>query len=411
MYRSLWKQKNIRFYLLGGGVSRLGDVLSAMAFLFLAYDMTGSNVHTTGVALAETVPYLLFGLIGGVVADSFPRKKLLIRLDLLRVPLMLSISLLHGVHLLTYPVLILVSFLVQTIGCFFNPAHRAVLPMVTTEDERSAANSLYDTITRGVTILTPLIAITLLNTVGVLHFFTLDALTYIISVYCLTQLTLEEPLKKSQTIRSIFLSIKDFFVWMVRQTTIRNLFFFTFYTVFLNTWVWQVGLLLALEEMTTKSEEWYSGIQGVFGATVIITNMVLPFFIKRFSLHHYVAGAAIWGFGIAYYGFFYGVGHFFIGCIIVGVGMPVASLARVFLIQSEVPEEKMGRAFSTNAVLLYASNTLSLMLYGVLSAYMPIRWLMFTSGGMIVAGCLILTTIHVIKLSKLRGRFLVDSFK
>ncbi|WLR48358.1 MFS transporter [Halobacillus litoralis] len=189
MYRSLWKQKNIRYYLLGGGVSRLGDVLSALAFLFLAYDMTESNVHTTGVALAETVPYLVFGLIGGVIADSFPRKKLLIRLDLFRVPLMLSISLLHGFNLLTYPVLIIVSFLVQTIGCFFNPAHRAVLPMVTTEDERSAANSLYDTITRGVTILTPLIAITLLNTVGALHFFTLDAFTYLISVYCLSRLT------------------------------------------------------------------------------------------------------------------------------------------------------------------------------------------------------------------------------
>lgn len=411
MYRTLWKQKNIRYYLLGGGVSRLGDVLSAMAFLFLAYDMTASNVHTTGVALAETVPYLLFGLFGGVVADSFPRKRLLIRLDLIRVPLLLSVSLLHGFNLLTYPVLIIVSFLVQTIGCFFNPAHRAVLPMVTTEDERSAANSLYDTITRGVTILTPLIAITLLNTVGVVHFFTLDAFTYLISIYCLSHILLEEPLKRKKTVRSIFLSIKEFFLWMVGQSTIRKLFFFTFYTVFLNTWVWQVGLLLALEEMSTKSEAWYSGIQGVFGATVIITNMVLPFFIKRLSLPHYVVGAAIWGTGIAYYGFFYGVGHFFIGCILVGIGMPVASLARIFIIQSDVPEEKMGRAFSTNAVLLYASNTLSLMLYGFLSAYIPIRWLMFSSGTMIVVGCLILTTVHIIKLPKLRRRFLIDSFK
>ncbi|WLR48359.1 hypothetical protein LC065_03690 [Halobacillus litoralis] len=136
----------------------------------------------------------------------------------------------------------------------------------------------------------------------------------------------------------------------------------------------------------------------------------------HFSLKDFLSttmswGAAIWGSGIAYYGFFYGVGHFFIGCIIVGIGMPVASLARVFIIQSDVPEEKMGRAFSTNAVLLYASNTLSLMLYGLLSTYIPIRWLMFTSGVMIVTGSIILTTVHFIKLSKLRRRFLIDSFK
>ncbi|UOR12870.1 hypothetical protein [Halobacillus amylolyticus] len=74
MYKTLWKNKNIRYYLLAGGVSRLGDVLSGMAFLFLAYDLTGSSLHTTGMAMAETLPYLLFGLIGGVMADWLPKK-------------------------------------------------------------------------------------------------------------------------------------------------------------------------------------------------------------------------------------------------------------------------------------------------------------------------------------------------
>lgn len=42
MYKQLLINKKIRYYLLGGGVSKLGDVLTGMAFLFITYDVTGS---------------------------------------------------------------------------------------------------------------------------------------------------------------------------------------------------------------------------------------------------------------------------------------------------------------------------------------------------------------------------------
>lgn len=51
----------------------------------------------------------------------------------------------------------------------------------------------------------------------------------------------------------------------------------------MNTWVWQVGLLLALMEAGPDGELWYSGIQGVFGAVVIITNLLAPLFIQKWG--------------------------------------------------------------------------------------------------------------------------------
>ncbi|WP_347551944.1 MFS transporter [Pseudalkalibacillus hwajinpoensis] len=140
MYWKVLRNKTILYYLLGGGISKLGDVLSGMAFLFLAYDLTGSTMLTTGMAIAETVPYLLFGLIGGVIADWSPKKKLLIWLDFIRIPLVGSIVVFYYVDSLGYVHLLIVSFLIQTIGCFFNPAHRAVLPLITKEQERNVVN-------------------------------------------------------------------------------------------------------------------------------------------------------------------------------------------------------------------------------------------------------------------------------
>ncbi|MEC5425724.1 MFS transporter [Virgibacillus sp. C22-A2] len=411
MYLLLLKNKNIRYYLLGGCISRLGDVLAGMAFLFLAYDMTSSTIHTTSMAIASTAPYLLFGLIGGVIADWLPRKKLLIMLDLARIPLVLSVFLLDQFGILTFAYLLIVSFVIQTMGCFFNPAHRAILPIITKPEQRSVANGLNDTLSRGVTVLSPILSIWLLS-YGAIYFFIIDALTYTISVICLIQVHFTEQKQIiTKSIKGILLAIADFCVWVKEKTTIKDLFLITFIIVFFNTWVWQVGLLLALNELTANSEEIYSILQGVFGGTVILTNLMLPYFFKKMNLKIYLIGAAIWGVGITYYGLLYQVEHFFIGAVLVGIGLPISSLARVYLIQALVPSEMLGRAFSSNAFLLYLANTISLVVYGALVYLLPIRHLMIGSGFLIMAVSLIGLAVFTIKQAKLSRRSPVNFFK
>ncbi|WP_404451530.1 MFS transporter [Virgibacillus necropolis] len=408
MYKSIGRNKNIRFYLIGGGISRLGDVLSGMAFLFLAYDLTGSAVHTTGMAIAETLPYLFFGLVGGVIADWLPRKRLLIVLDCLRIPLVFSVVVFYHFDVMSYMYLLVVSFLIQSIGCFFNPAHRAVLPQITKLEERTLVNSLNDTVSRGVTVLSPVISVWLLS-YGVIYFFLLDALTYLISVICISNVHFTEQKQQvERSIKHVFLAIAEFFAWLKEQGTLKYLFLLTFVVVFFNTWVWEVGLLLALTDMTSKSKEVYSILQGAFGVTVIVTNLCVPFFIKKMNVKIYLVGAGIWGSGILYYGILYDIKHFFIGAVLVGIGLPISSLVRVYLIQSLVPEDKLGRAFSSNAVLLYLSNTISLAIFGLLAVTISIQKIMIGSGLLIIVVSLIGLLIFLIKSSKSSRSFSVN---
>nr|WP_241964515.1 MFS transporter [Paraliobacillus zengyii] len=382
-----------------------------MAFLFLAYDLTGSKILTTGMAIAETLPYLLFGLIGGVVADWLPKKKLLIVLDVIRVPLTFSIVCLFYLELLSYSYLLVVSFLIQSIGCFFNPTHRTVLPTITVEEHRTEVNSIHDTLTRGVTVLSPFLSVWLLSNYGAIHFFTFDALTYAVSASCISRVNIKEGKQVvNKSVKKVFSSITEFASWAKTHTSVRQLFIFTFITVFFNTWVWEVGLLLALSEMSSKSEELYSIIQGVFGGVVILTNIILAFFLKKMTLQIHLVGAMIWGIGITYYGLFYGINYFLIGSAIVAIGLPIAGLSRIYLIQTLVPEEKMGRAFSSNAVLLYFSNTVSLGIYGFLASFISIQKLMLFSGILIITISVIGLLITMNK-TKFRWRFIINFFK
>jgi MFS family permease len=354
----------------------------------LARELTKSNLYTTGVAIAETVPYLLFGLAGGAIADWVKKKPFLIWIDLLRAPLVLSVFLLHEAGRLTYWYLLVICFLMQGLGCFFNPAHRAVLPMITTLEERAAANSLLDTVTRGMQVASPAVTIVLLESAGVLSFFLFDASTYLCSACLLALIRLEEkePAKpEKRNVSAVFSAIGQFIAWVKTENTLRKLFTVTFVTVFFNTWVWDVGLFLQVKQTTENGEAWFSALKGAFGGAVIVTNLLIPFLWKRLSLNTYLLGAAVWGMGIFTLAWAKLIPLYFAGILVAGMGMPLAGLSRVFLLQQLVPEEKLGRGFSFNAMLLYLANVLSLGLFGILSSFVPIRALFFICGAMMIA--------------------------
>src|SRR5690625_4488831 len=222
-----------------------------------------------------------------------------------------------------------------------------------------AANSLHETFVRGVTVLSPIVSVWLLTSVGVVHFFSIATLTYAISIFFISKIHIREyNVQSNKSVKGVFRAIIEFIIWIRAQLTIKHLFMFTFMTVFFNTWAWEVGLLLALSEMSSSSEKIYSILQGIFGGIVIITNIIIPFLFKKLTLQHYMIGAFIWGIGITYYGLLYDVKHFFIGCAIVGIGLPIAGLARVFLFQSLVPVVQIGRDFSFIATIIYLFYTL-----------------------------------------------------
>ncbi|WP_268623723.1 MFS transporter [Paenibacillus alvei] len=390
VYSSVLKNRMILFYLAGAGISQLGNVITGLAFLFLSYERTQSSILTTVMAITQAAPYLLFGLAGGVIADSVNKKCLLLWIDIIRVPIILSLVFIYQMNLLGYWHLIVVSFLIQSLGCFYNPAYRAVLPLITSVEDRTATNSLFDIVTRGVQMLGPILSIGLLHSGQIIHFFTIDALTYLISAFFILKLHWKDNNDAADNLLNktdgIFNSIKDFFNWVKGEYTIRTLLFVTFLIVFFHTWVWQVGLLLQLLETQNNGEQLYSLLMGWYGAGVITVNIVIPFVWKKLTLTTYLIGSIVWGVGILVLGFATHLSTYFIGILIAAIGLPISGLARVYLIQTWIPVNKLGRAFSFNAVLLYGSNVLSLSLFGALSSLVEIRYIFVFCGSMMVIG-------------------------
>jgi len=101
VYRTVLRNRNFNLYFASRVLSNAGTSISGIAFLLLVFSFTHSSVQTTGVALAETIPYALFGLIGGVAADKLPKKSALVSLDLAQGLILIAGTILYFINELT----------------------------------------------------------------------------------------------------------------------------------------------------------------------------------------------------------------------------------------------------------------------------------------------------------------------
>ncbi|BCJ34607.1 MFS transporter [Actinocatenispora thailandica] len=123
-----------------GTVSALGDGVHWIALPLLAASVTRDPRLVSLVSVAEQLPWVLFGLLAGALADRVDRRRVLWRLDLVRAGI---VAVLAGTVLtgtVTLPVVLLVAFTLTSFGTVYDSAAAAMVPALVPVAERPAAN-------------------------------------------------------------------------------------------------------------------------------------------------------------------------------------------------------------------------------------------------------------------------------
>jgi MFS family permease len=168
---------------LGQLISSFGDTLHYIALVVLVFELTGRGVAVAALVAAEIVPVLLLGPIAGVIIDRFSRKGVLIASDLVRAALVLSLVWPQGAwH--AY----LVAACLAAGNTFFNPTVQAVIPALTTEEQRLAANSVAWSTGRLLQILASAVSGGLIALLGTGPAFVLNAATFVASALLIARL-------------------------------------------------------------------------------------------------------------------------------------------------------------------------------------------------------------------------------
>lgn len=130
-YRKLWTASTI---------SNLGDGIDSAAIPLLAETLTRDPLLFAGVAIAGRLPWLLFSLHAGVIADRVDRRRLMYLCNVVRFGLMLLL----GVAIMLDGASIWLLYLVAVgLGIFevlFDNAANALMPAVVRRDQLEQAN-------------------------------------------------------------------------------------------------------------------------------------------------------------------------------------------------------------------------------------------------------------------------------
>jgi MFS family permease len=132
--------------LAAGAVSSLGDGVTLAAAPLLAASVTRDPRAIAAVAVAWSLPWLLFALVSGAVADRADRRRLMVGADLVRVASLavLTAAVLGGRA--SIPALVALFFVNAAAETVFDTAWQSTLPMVVDHDELPRANGWLQTI-------------------------------------------------------------------------------------------------------------------------------------------------------------------------------------------------------------------------------------------------------------------------
>lgn len=136
------REREFRLLFIGQAVSLLGDGMVGVALAFAVLDLTGSVTDLGIVFAARLIPLVLFLLVGGVFADRFPRRAVMVSADLVRLASQGTIAALLISGHATIPALILTQAAYGTATAFFNPASTGLIPMVISPGRLQQANAL-----------------------------------------------------------------------------------------------------------------------------------------------------------------------------------------------------------------------------------------------------------------------------
>jgi MFS family permease len=178
---SAFRSSVFRRYYAGQALSYLGDGLRTLAIPLLVFHITGSAV-SLGVTFAlEILPFALFSLVGGSLADRLDRRRLMLATDAVRFLIMALFTLALWRGVLTLPLLYVGVVSLAICAAIFLGAQSSSIPYILGKDRAKSAVAALSATEQGVNLIAPPVGGAIFGLVGALPALAINATTYLCS--------------------------------------------------------------------------------------------------------------------------------------------------------------------------------------------------------------------------------------
>jgi MFS family permease len=238
-----------RWLLASSWLSNLGDGLALSAGPLLVASQTHDPRLVASAAMLQWLPWLLFGLQAGALADRLNRRLLVASVDSVRagVLVLLSLSIVTGV--VNVPVVLVSLFLLGTTEVFADSAAQTLLPMLVHRDDLPIANARlqagFITINQlgGAPVGAALFAI------GAAWAFAAQAVLVALGAVLILKLALPTTVRERATKTRMRKDIAEGFTWVLHNAAVRTLVLTIFIFNLTFGAAWSVLVLYAQQRL------------------------------------------------------------------------------------------------------------------------------------------------------------------
>ncbi|MGW2845900.1 MFS transporter [Streptomyces sp. NPDC001274] len=335
-----------RRFLLANLVSTTG---SAMAPLALAYAVIGQGggAGSLGTVLAtNSVPTIVFLLVGGVLADRFSRSRILFLGNLLAALAQGALAALVATGHATTASIASCGFVSGVAAAFTAPAAVGVVGQLVAAEQLLRANALVRLPNNAVKVLGPVAAGVIVAVGGPGWALSWDALSFLVAALLLLGLRLDAPVAVAggviADLRAGWAGFRQR-VWLWTYTVSG--------TVVVAAWLAGFQLLgpVVAAEHYAGARSW-GLVQGAF-ASGLLAGTVL---CLRWKPYRLLAVAVVASAGLCLPPTALGLGlpllWVLLGAVLAGIGLDVAVVAWNTALQQQVPRDELGRMSAFNGV-------------------------------------------------------------
>ena len=212
-----FETRNIIYLINSRVISRIGDIMFDFANNTFLAGLNPTSLSLVAIYQSlESVIGVLFSLLGGAIADSFKRKKIIITTNIICGFACIIISFISQEQWLVYSI-ILTNIILAFMSAFSGPSYKAFTKEIVKKDSISQLNSFLETTSTVIKVTVPMIAIFLYKLLGIHGVLLLDGLSFLIAaslIFFITPVNEEVETKENMTIRGIFDDLKIGFTYV-----------------------------------------------------------------------------------------------------------------------------------------------------------------------------------------------------
>ena len=187
--------RDFRLFWFGQVISLSGTWMQSVAQSWLVYSLTKSPLYLGIIASVASLPILFLTLFGGMVADRYPKRNILILTQTLSVIPALLLGILTDTKIVTVTHVGFLAAFLGVVNAFDVPARQAFLAEVVDKSAITNAIGLNSAAFNGARIIGPVIAGIVISSLGIPVCFYLNAASFIAVIFALYRIEARGTLK------------------------------------------------------------------------------------------------------------------------------------------------------------------------------------------------------------------------